>query len=338
MTPATQEGTEPTPPPSSPPLAPVKLEPAPVASTAARVTPIKTSPRRGFRGSALTYGHQATAYTFDRGAEPLYNPTWSHRLGVSPEWHFTDQLYVRGRLFLTQEFTASDVTRHKNEVELSDLALEVGASGWTEQRTGLRLGADFRVAFPTSKTSRAATRLLAIGPGLSVSRALPFGFTVAYGGRYSYRFHQFTTAQNDTQCHDALSAECAELVATGRRNAHSDLTHGPAISWAPTEKLSANAAFQLTHLWLYPLSTPTGAVPAPERADVAMRQYTNFDLSVSYQLFRPLGVTLGASTFSPQLNTFGTRYFPLFNRNTTLYLDLSFDFEAAASGLLGEST
>lgn len=306
-------------------------------------TAVKTKPKPSFRGSALTYGHQATAYTFDRAAEPQYNPTWSHRLGIAPEWHFNDQLFVRGSLFLAQEFTASDSTNHKNEVELSDLAFAVGASGWTEPFTKIRISGDVRVALPTSKTSIAATRLLALGPGLTVSRVLPLGITLAYGARYSYRFHRYTTGQNlgpsITDCGNPLAAECAEFTATGRRNAHSDLTHGPAIAFSPIEKLSVNAGFQLTHLWLYPLSaTPAELGVIAPANDVPMRSYTNFDLSISWQLFRPIGITVGASTFSPQLNTYGTRYFPLFNRNTTLYLDLGFDVEAAVSGLLGEST
>ncbi|MBS1148940.1 MAG: hypothetical protein H6Q89_638 [Myxococcaceae bacterium] len=310
-------------------------------STASSAVPPKAKP--GYRGSALTYGHQATAYTFDRAAEPQYNPTWSHRLGIIPEWHFNDQLFVRGRLFLGQEFTASDSTNHRNEVELSDLALEVGVSGFTEPFTRIRIGGDVRVTLPTSKLSHGATRLLAIGPGLALSRTFGFGLTVAYTGRYSYRFHRYTTGLNDAPsiaaCGNPLAAACAEFLTTGRRNAHSDLTHGAAIGFAPIEKLSINAAFHLSHLWLYPLAAvPAELGPITEARDTPMRSFTNFELAVSWQLFKPIGITVGASTFSPQLNTYGTRYFPLFNRNTTLYLDLSFDVEAAVSGLLGEST
>ena len=57
---------------------------------------------------------------------------------------------------------------------------------------------------------------------------------------------------------------------------------------------------------------------------------------MSWQIFRPVGLALGASTSSPQLNTFGTRYFPLFNRNTVLYLDIALDVEAAVTGLFGD--
>ncbi len=305
-------------------------------------TAVETKAKPKYRGSALTYGHQATAYTFDRGAEPHYNPTWSHRLGIAPEWHFNDLLFVRARLYLAQEFTPSESTTRRNEVEFSDLALEGGLTGWTEKHSKIHVGADLRIAFPTSKTSRAATRLLAIGPGLSVSRAFPFGFTVAYGGRYSYRFHRYTTAQNESPsiaCGNPLAAECAEFITTGKRNAHSDLTHGPSIAFNPIEKLSINATFLLTHLWLYPLSAaPAELGPIAAAVDTPVRSYTTFDLSVTWQLFRPIALTVGALTFSPQINTSGTRYFPLFNRNTTLYLDASFDIEAAVSGLFGEST
>jgi len=39
-------------------------------------------------------------------------------------------------------------------------------------------------------------------------------------------------------------------------------------------------------------------------------------------------------TFSPQLGADGQYLFPLFNRNTSLYLEASFDLEEAAASLL----
>ncbi len=330
--------------------APTKVVPtqAPTATPSATAsTSVVPKAQPGFRGSSLSYGHQATAYTFDRAAEPMYNPTWSQRLRIAPEWHFNDLLFVRGRLSLAQEFTASDSTRRRNEVELSDLAFEFGVTGLTIPVAKILVGADLRIAFPTSKTSRSQTRLLSLAPGISLSRSLGFGLTVGYGGRFSYRFHRFTTSQNESPaiaCADPLSLECLgqrnqDVLNKGVRNAHSDLTHGPKIAFSPFEKLSINAGFQLSHQWLYPLSPTPAELPAIAPAvDTPVDNYTSFDLSVTWQLVKPIGITFGASTFSPQLNTSGTRYFPLFNRNTTLYLDLSFDIEAATSGLFGEST
>lgn len=315
-------------------------EPAPVATASTAAAEPATPPRPAFRGSALTYGHLATAYTFDRAAEPHYNPTWSHHLGIAPEWHFNDQLFVRGALSLSQEFTASDSTSRLNEVELSDLALAVGVTGFKEKVTGLKLGGSLQVAFPTSKASHAQTRLLALGPSLTLSRtfALRSGLTLAYSGRYSYRFHKFTTAQRDAPaivgCGDPGAAECADFIGFGRRNAHSDLTHGPTVTFAPIDAVTVAASYAMTTQWLYPVAKSDAVTDATPF--VSNRYYTDFDLSVSWQIFRPVGIALGASTSSPQLNTFGTRYFPLFNRNTVLYLDIALDVEAAVTGIFGD--
>lgn len=311
---------------------------APAATTTATVAP---KARPIFRGSALTYGHQATAYTFDRGAEPHYNPTWSHRLGLAPEIHVGDQLFFRGAFSLSQEFTASDSTSRINEVEWSDVLLAVGAVGFTEPFTKIKLGGSFQVALPTSKASKAATRILAIGPSLSLSRTFPVrsGLTLAYAGRYSYRFHKFTTAQRDAPalitCGDPGSAECADFIGTGRRNAHSDVTHGPTVSFAPFDFLSVTASYGMTTQWLYPLAAADVTATSPF---VSNRYYSDFDLSLSWQIIRPLGITLGASTAYQQLGTDGRFEQPLFNRFTTLYLDLALDVEATVSGILGEKS
>lgn len=311
----------------------------PVATTTAVV---KTRQKAAYWGSALTYGHQATAYTFSQSAEGHYNPTWSHALSIAPQWHFNSQLFVRGRVALAQEFTASDTTRSRNEVELSDITLDIGAIGYTEKFTKIRIGGDLRFAFPTSKASIFATRILGVGPSLNVSRIFDIrsGLALSYAGRYTHRFHRFTTpmylASPLFACADRTDLDCRILNNGGRRNAHSDLTHGPSISFAPLETVAIAAAYQFSHQWLYKL--PDADVSTSSKADVPNRHYSNFDLSVSWQIFKPVGLTFGASTFGGQLSSFGTYEVPFFNRNTTLYLDASFDIEAAVSGLFGEST
>lgn len=299
-----------------------------------------------FAGSSLSYSHSASAFTFAPGAEPYYNPTWSHRLGILPQARIGPQFVVRGRIFLSQEFTLSDYTQYRHEVEVSDASIDLGLVGVTEPFTRIHVGGDVRIGFPISKISQAQTRVLTTGLGVVLSR--PFevlaGLRLAYIGRYNYRFHRYTTGQlqgaSIAACGDPRQPECAEFITTGARNAHSDLTHGPSISFSPHERVSINTSFIMSHLWLYPLNaTPpelqgSTQLDDPANPDNPLRQFTNFDLGVSVTLTRPLTLTLGASTFSPWWDTTGTRYFPLFNRNTTLYLDLSVDVEAAISSFL----
>ena len=314
----------------APPPTPVA---APAATAASSVQP-KTGP--SFRGSAVTYGHSATAYTFSRSALPMYNPTESHHLGIAPEFHFNDQFFVRGAFTLTQELTQHPDGTWPYEVQISDIVLALGATGFQEKVTGLRLGGSVQVGLPTSKASHAQTRLLALGPALTLSRTFPVlsGLTLAYSGRYSYRFHKFTTAQFDAPGIQGCGSECGELISTGRRNAHSDLTHGPTVTFAPIEPVSLAASFAMTTQWLYPVAKdPSVTANGPF---VSNRYYLDFDVSVSWQIFRPIGVSLGANASAPQLSSMGRYDSQQYFLNTSLYLDLARDVEAAVSGILGD--
>jgi hypothetical protein len=321
-------------------------------TSAASQTPKAPLP---FRGSSVGYSHSITAYTIAPGAEPFYNPTWGHRLALMPEWHFNDQLFVRGKLYLSQEFTKSDTTNYSNEIELSDLLLDVGATGFTEPKTGLHVGGDVRLGFPTSKASQAQTRVLTLGPALTVSRDFKIlhGLNVAYTGRFTYRFNRFTTSQTSSvpiaNCNVQHTTDCtgAEVVtvsdgrqltpSTGHRNGNYDLAHGPNITFAPLEKLSFNAMFLWQHVWLYPVAPAAGALGGAEglgATGVDVKNLSIFALSASWQLTKPVSLTFGSWTVAGQPGADGQYVFPLFNRNTTVYLDASFDIEAAASSFL----
>src|SRR3990167_3831542 len=56
-----------------------------------------------YRGTSVSYGHSLS----------VYNPTpettaYTHRMGLMPEWHFTDAFWLRARFYLNQELTPSD--------------------------------------------------------------------------------------------------------------------------------------------------------------------------------------------------------------------------------------
>lgn len=308
----------------------------------------KNADRPAWRGTSVNYSHNLGVMTLAPAAEPFYNPTWSHRLGLFPEWHFGQQLTLRGRFFLSQEFTESDSTRYRNEVELSDVWLDGVWSGFTEKNSRIHLGADLRVTVPTSKTSQAQSRILTLGPSLNVSRRFDVlsGLTLIYSARFTYRFNRFATRQNQgstsSACGDSRSLECIDIINTGVRNPQFDVLHGPVVSFAPHAKVDVSASFLMQRAWLPALAAApvelAGSTQLGVGTDVATRDLMIFSLSVSYQAFKAVGFSLGAWTFSNQLGEDGRYQFPLFNRNTTLYLDATFDLEGAVSSFRKEKS
>lgn len=301
-----------------------------------------TGDKLPFHGTSVSYGHQLTAY----------NPTpevvaWSQRIGLMPEFHFTKQLFVRSRLYLSQELTLSDSTTRPHEIELSDLWLDGVWTGWKESLTGIRIAGDLRATFPTSKPSQAASRLFTLGPSVNLSRNFNVlaGLSLIYSGRFTWRFNRFATRQNAggliTNCSGLGLPEACVNTATGMRNVQADLLHGPTVSFSPHERLNVSGTFLFQHAFLSPLSSvPAEFQNIPElqttRANDDTRQFVAFSLGVTYSPWDVVSFTLGAFTFSGQLDTEGKYVFPLFNRNTVVSLDATFDIEAAVSSFTKE--
>jgi hypothetical protein len=333
---------EPEPSPSSEPAhVPDAALPAASADATVVAAPVGSS-GKPWRGSRLGYGHATTPRSADRGADPFWNPYYTHRLELSPQWNFGQWVFLRGRVELGQELTVADDTEYVREVVLSDVTVDAGSAGWMEPYSGIRISGDVRLNAPTSKVSRAQSRVLSVGPRLGVSRTFPLrsGLTVAYEGRYTQRFHKYTTSQLDgprlLACVGVESTECLETAHTGRRNVREDVAHGPTLMFAPLERLSIVAAFRFSHPTLYPLAQPAAGREAELRenpyANASPRDATIFSLGVSYPVLQGLELSLGATSFTPYYDpsTSGSRN-PFFNRNTTLNLGLDLDFERLLS-------
>lgn len=290
-----------------------------------------------YRGSSVSYGH----------AISVYNPTpetvtWSHRVSITPQWHFNDFFFVRGRLFISQELTLSDSTTYPHEFEVSDLWLDSVWTGYTEKVTGLRLAGDLRLSFPTSKYSQYATRIMTVGPSLNLSRNFNVlaGLSLSYGARFTWRFNRSATAENSggrilcTQA--AQSAECLDQ-SVGNRNIQADLFHGPTVSFSPHERLNLSATFLMQRGWLTPVSSVPAQyanVPALQQNNgTNVRDYWAFSVGVTYVPVDPLALTLGAFSYTTQLGADGQYLFPLFNRSTVVSLDATIDIEATVSSI-----
>lgn len=298
-----------------------------------------------YRGTSVSYGHSVS----------VYNPTpettaYTHRMGLMPEWHFTDAFTVRGRFYLTQEFTLSDTTNTPWEVELSDLWLDAVWGGWKEKNTGIRIGADLRSTLPTSKQSQAASRLFTLAPGVNVSRTFGVlsGLTFVYSARFTWRFNRFTTRQAQggmiSNCSNANVGlvqsvgfiDACNNTNTGASNVQADVIHGPTVVFNPHERVNVSASLFMQRGWVPALSAWEGEGVRLDAVPAQTRDFIGFSFGLSYQPWDVVGFTLGAFTFANQLTTEGTYIFPLFNRNTAVSLDATFDLEAVVSSITKE--
>lgn len=321
-----------------------------------------------WRGSSMSYGHSLSAMTFAPNGDPFpstydaegrqiyqYNPTWAQNLVLLPEWHFNDLFFARARLFISQEFTYGDSTNSRHEVELSDTLIDIGTTGYKEKLSGIRVSGNVRLGLPTSRLSQARTQYLSIGPAAVVSRTFPVlsGLTLIYIGRVTGRLTTQTairtnqsmtvdaTGGQTAACRDPGTADyaCTDTN-TGIRSPFLDLSHGPSVSFQPHETVSIDATMLWTRQWLYGMSSSGIGSRAEEEQlanDAKVRDSVWCVLSASWQFSQPVGVALTAFTVSPQLGASGTYNFPIFNRNTVLYLDLILNIEAITSRIFPSS-
>jgi hypothetical protein len=294
-------------------------------------------------GSVVAYEHTFSAISLDKGAEQSWNPYYAHSLSLQPTWRFHDYFALKARLDVEQELTDADETAKAFQWMWTDLQLDANAGkGYTEPTTGLRINGGLRVVLPVSLMSRARSMVLGLGPSAVLSRKFPVlkGLNVAYMGRWTYQFHESTTAQYDgstiPSCNDPESPGCARFYNTGVRNAEDVLMHGPQLSLDITDKLSFASAFVFVRSGLYDVEPTTiqtgmGPVSIGENAadpDVGARYAQWFTAEVSYQAIDFVGVSLGVSSLYPQLASDGTDRTPFINRFTNVFLDLSLDIDS----------
>lgn len=320
----------------------VAAAPSPVAAGVTRE--IATRPKNNpWKGSLVGYEHVFSAVSLDKASGQTWNPYYAHSFTLQPMWRFHDYVGLRLRLDVEQELTNSDETVKRYEWMWSDLNVEVNAGkGYTEKVTGININGDLRLGIPVSKISRARTMVLALSPSLTISRKFPVlsGLTIAYSGRFSYQFHQSTTAQYDgtsLSCGDPDSAECERFTNTGIRNAQTVLVHGPSIRLDILDNLSFTVSYLLRRSGLYDLDDYDvydsgsgiylGTLASGEN-DIEARYGQAFSAEIAWDPIEMVGLALGFISVYSDLRQNGSYQTPLFNQFTNIYLNLSLDIDS----------
>jgi hypothetical protein len=281
-----------------------------------------------WRGSFFSYRNALSLTSLDKGADLTWNPYWAMAFTLQPRWWFGDHLNVRANLELSLEVTNADDTTYYHEPVLGDFTLSVGwARFYTVPVLGIDLSADFNLVTPTSKISQARTLVLGLAPSLRLSRSFEVlgGLTLGYSLRVTGNLHRYTTAQTETSRIPGSSNP--EYVNQGLRNARAAITQTGDVSLGILDWLSVSVAAGGVISFLYPLSDTPLELSQDTDQGVDRRWATLVDLSVAFQALPSLGISLGYSTVSPQLAPDSSRYNPIYNKYSMLYLDMRLDLD-----------
>jgi hypothetical protein len=261
-------------------------------------------------------------------------------LSLRPAYHFDEHWFAKARVDLEQELTDADDTTKKHQLVLSDVWLWGGLGELKlEELWDLKVGADLMLVLPLSQASQSQTLRLGVGPGVNVTKTFEVlkGLDIGFLARMSFYMRHYTTAQLDTpwiSCGSPDSSSCGRFIQTGERNSASMLSLGPSVDLQITEDLSASLYFQIRRHELFALSDASVSTlggfgtTADASKDVSARYEQLFIADVSYSLSKELSVSVGAYGVYPELAPDSSYRFPLFNRYTELYLDLTLKLDA----------
>ncbi|MFO0749573.1 MAG: hypothetical protein U1F43_28465 [Myxococcota bacterium] len=334
-------------PPVNPPVErsqpPAETDPAgsPIA-TATLNTAKKSHEPSAWRGSEIAYRNSATAYSFDKGAQLSYNPTWVMALELAPRYSFSKMISLAASLELDREVTNSDDTTSRGETVVSDLTLALTASKWATIPGDITVSSTLALTLPTSEASRGDTLIMALAPSVRLAKTFPKvldGLSLGYTLRFTKNFHSYTTSELDSPliatCFANSLGSCDRFLNTGGRNVSFRLSNSFDLSLDMTNWLTFSTSFGVGVSWLYDAVSDDRVTFQPiESTD--SRYSLVADLGFSVRPWQPLEVRLGASTINPQLKPDGDRYAPYFNRYTEVYLDLRLDVAELVNKLVAQ--
>ncbi|MBM4343784.1 MAG: hypothetical protein FJ100_10445 [Deltaproteobacteria bacterium] len=280
-----------------------------------------------FAGSTVTLRNTATAISLDKAHEPTYNPYYALQLTLAPNVILPKGLYARASAFVTRELTQEDDTTYRGESVWSDTNATLGWRALRVPSLGAMLNLEALFTLPTSKASQART--LTLGTGLGATLIVSAGDFYFLGiSRATYNWHRYTTGQTETPwlpgCQGTATG-CDPYIGNGVRNPEWRLLNLLGGGWSPAAWLGLNAQFAVIDNVLYGATdqrTPAGVAVPVSATNSNLRGAFYYGLSAELRVHKALIVLLGVDTFNPQLQPDSTYRQAVFNRFSTLYVDL----------------
>lgn len=320
------------------------------AVVSAEETSATTTRKVPWRGSAFSYENTFSAISLAKSADPTWNPYYAQSLSFRPRFYPIEDLYVGARLDLEIELTTSDDTDHKREWIVSDLLLDVGYSHkvLTIPAVDVKVRPSIRFTLPTSIVSRGRSLVMGIGPALAFSREFKLlkgnvlsSLTLTYAFRPTKYLHQYAYAQvdiPDAYCANVSRPECQHR---GRTNLNWQLSNYLAAKLQILKKLSFSADLFIMNGFTHKIPAQTyadillnesyrgtGSVFAVEESAVNHRASLWAIFDVTYDLVDWLSLSVGTSTYHPQLAPDSSYYGPFFNRYTNFYFTVTIPVDA----------
>ena len=125
-----------------------------------------------FRGSSFIYRNVVSINSFDKSAEPTYNPYYAKQFIFAPRYWFNNRFFIRSNLSLDREITQADERSYQDETLLSDWTNAVGGSLHRWKELGLTTFASVSLRLPTSLFSQARTMNAAYNTTVALIKSL----------------------------------------------------------------------------------------------------------------------------------------------------------------------
>jgi hypothetical protein len=278
--------------------------------------------------------HSVSLLSFDKSAEPDYNPLVVQSLSIDPTWRLSPRLRLTGHLGVETELTNNDVNTHEREPLLEDTTV-TAAYAVPALPAGLKASVSLRLSLPTSKESIARERIAGFSPGATVRRELDGGQLkwspfVTLRGTYNWQLEESVVYDGPsiTTCDSERGDACEEFDHAGARSSAAGFAQvlGLNVEWAK-QNLSFTVQAWWVQSYLYeqvPAETPDGD-PIPT-GGTDWRLANVYLIAAEWQPLTRMKLAAGFQTENPQQKPDGSYYAPFFNRYTQLFVTATATF------------